>query len=743
MDTQFEDLIEQVIKTKSLHEIKSICHGTLPDKFRSDIYQTILAPKVLVKQIVSAEHNEVIDTMVAVNKTIVWAVVDTIIARYTISPTKTHIAAIYRVAAYLYSLNPFEIESDKIEEKDLKPQSENHNDVDKANTSLENSASSTVKDSNEKVESQEEKTDENVKEKKEEKSAEVNASKETLALDLKHNKHILSLTNTTIAFFDHFHKYLLSRYPSCITGINNIFSLLLLFHCPSLSLKVQSKRISLDFIMNEYFLDLLCTLPDTPQTLFSLWDFLFLNEDPSTFFFVLLAIVYLRQHDFGDSMESFSPILATKITLTEVPKIIGTANYLRTKTPLTVFRYITGCVTYSYNFQKYYARTLKNSICVVVNAVDVAKDITTRHITPLFIDCRNQEDFDRCSVTGAVRVELPITGEHLEELEKEFSNKNRVVFVFGSNAAGHFGNTEEVKSAVITLCKKGVSKICVVEGGFEELHAAAMKKMITLDRHKIPNCYVCNPQVKNMEKIMSTVEEKTKKAKETVTETSANWWNYISQKVDEGIKKYEETSAKNMEEALKEKNEREQRNAEIEKKRMADGEKKNIAVKTEPKSPQKSEKKMTTKVLKAQKSDEKSPEKSDGKSEEKSEEKERKKMELFEIVEEDDEKDKEGDSAYFNDLIKENPTFVGKLVMGEEEKEVTMVLTTIEMLILEKNESEVFMLDEVMYEDIKKVITKRSAPENITIKTEDKEFVFRVENNPQQFTKELAQKVKK
>ncbi|EDR24922.1 hypothetical protein EDI_174280 [Entamoeba dispar SAW760] len=269
-----------------------------------------------------------------------------------------------------------------------------------------------------------------------------------------------------------------------------------------------------------------------------------------------------------------------------------------------------------------------------------------------------------------------------------------------------------------------------MENGFEGYHECVMNRVqgAKLERHNIALCYVCNPQIKKMEKIASVVEENAKKAKETVQEKSSSWWGYISQTVSDAAKKYEQNSIQAMEDA--------KRTREEERKKQREEQTKREKELKEKKKAEPNEQKQINDL----------PKKTDQKEEMSQTKKEDKKMELFEIVEEDDDEEKDTNNTdYFNDVMKENPTYQALLeIKGDSEtKSILVVLTSIELLILEKSETELFMVQEILYDDIKKVITKRSTPENITIKTEDEELIMKITDNHQQFIKDLTERTKK
>ncbi|EMH75803.1 hypothetical protein EHI8A_212460 [Entamoeba histolytica HM-1:IMSS-B] len=559
-------------------------------------------------------------------------------------------------------------------------------------------------------------------------------------LTTENSQEQIQLANLSIAFFERFHRYFLTHYPSIQTALNTIFLQLLLFHCPSLAIKLESKRINISNITSPFIYNLFISLFNDLNALWKLWDYLLLSEDPCFFVFILTALFLLKEHTLGDSTEDILQELQKPLSLSEVDLLCSTASFVRSHTPLTVFRYISGSVSFSYNFQRIYSKILKNSNVFEVTATDIIKDMTTRHQLIHFVDCRDDEDFERCSILGSQHITLPVTSETITDITKDFK-PNHIIVLFGSQHKGHLPTKDMIVSAALAFLKIGVEKVCIMESGFEGYHECAMNKVqgAKLERHNIALCYVCNPQIKKMEKIASVVEENAKKAKETVQEKSSSWWGYISQTVSDAAKKYEQNSIKAMEDAKRVREEERKKQKEEQNKReeqsKREKEQKEEKIKEEKKE-EPNEQKQTKDF----------PKKIDQKEETSPIKKEDKKMELFEIVEEDDDDEKDTNNTdYFNDVMKENPTYQALLeIKGDQEtKNILVVLTSIELLILEKSENEVFMVQEILYDDIKKVITKRSTPENITIKTQDEELIMKITDNHQQFIKDLTERTKK
>ena len=69
-----------------------------------------------------------------------------------------------------------------------------------------------------------------------------------------------------------------------------------------------------------------------------------------------------------------------------------------------------------------------------------------------------------------------------------------------------------------------------------------------------------------------------------------------------------------------------------------------------------------------------------------------------------------------------------------------LVLGEFELMILEKNEEDIFMLEEMNYDDLKKIITKRTNPDLIIFKTSEKEIPIESKES-QQILKALNEKV--
>ena len=122
---------------------------------------------------------------------------------------------------------------------------------------------------------------------------------------------------------------------------------------------------------------------DNETTLWKLWDYLILCDDPYFYIFIILSLFKLKEDIFIETIkkcisqqletnemkqtiiiEEITKIMNETITSEQMDILLSISSYLRGHTPLTFFRYITSAITYSLNFQKTYSKTLKNSMIV-------------------------------------------------------------------------------------------------------------------------------------------------------------------------------------------------------------------------------------------------------------------------------------------------------------------------------------------------------------------------------------------
>ena len=808
MEQEQIQLIQQHLQTKTLSDIKTLCKSGIPQLLRKDIYNLLIQPKQHIKKLSELkqldeqllnQHNE-IKTIVSVDKTLVHFITQNIMTRYTIVLSNRNYEQIFQMVSVLVSLKPFEYQNLQLNKfSDIKTEKLN----DKTNELKEQNESNEVKE-NETKEMKENQNEDSEKQK--EKEYEMN---------------IIETMNFIISFYEKYFKHILTHYPSVQTAISSIFNQLLYFHCPQLVIAIESQRIHLHQYMNQLMGNMLLNTFTNESTLWKLFDYLILSDDPYFYIFVILALFKLKENQLiemvkkhienalpNDSInrtnqnetnetenqnekkenrneiinenklhEEITKVINETITIDEMDLLLSIASYLRGHTPLTFFRYITSAITYSINFQKVYSKTLKNSIIVEVNAQDIVKDIVSRNQNTIYIDCRNTEDYERCSIEKSYHITLPINSENIEELKNHFKqHPHAIIVLFGSNLDDHQPSKDIVKASAFTLVKNGIERVCIMENGFEGYHAcvAAKQNGAKLERHSVTSCYVCNPQVKRMEQFAKNVEETYEKTKETVKESSSSFWGFISKTVSDTAKKYEEEKAKHYEEdkkrkeeMLKKKQEQQLRDQQIrhqqmknmmmkqqqmEQKKMNEM-KQNEQMKQAKQNEQIQQVKQTqqTKEVKQNEIKQTNQNEQNEKKEKQNEiiEKKEEKQSLFDIVNEEDENEiennenEENDSDYFNDIMKENPTFFASLQENEESKEIVIVLTSIVMLILEKGDNEMFMLDEINYDDIKKVIMKRSTPDLMTIKTPEKDLIFKMTEKKSEFTQQLAQKMKK
>ncbi|KAL7721708.1 Rhodanese domain-containing protein [Entamoeba marina] len=530
------------------------------------------------------------------------------------------------------------------------------------------------------------------------------------------------LTNMVIAFYEKYHKYLLSPYPSVLSGIHSIVGMLLMYHDPQLAITIESKRLNISSITSQYMYNMCLTMPQTRNGIWKLWDFLALSEDSSMFIFVIATYLIMKGEDIIRSEKDIQSVTKEKLTDEEVDIIISTSVFIRSHTPLTFFRYLSGCTTYSYNFQRYYTTVLKENMVIPVTAIDILKDISSRRQSITFIDCRNESDYNHSAIQNSIHATLPLTTETIPELLPSIK-PHSIVVLYASGNDKLLPDKDQLKCAALMLVKSNIKYVCVMDNGFEGYHECLIKQIpgACIENHSFSTCYICNPQFKRMEHVVNVVGENTKKVKETVQKQSSQFWGLLNTAFTETPKKSEPSSSSN---------------------------------KPLPKIPSKQLNQTividdsTQKESTNEKHDinnDKKPLDSDGNGGNK------KKLELLEIVddiEEDkgsDELDDEqqSDADYFGDLIKENLSFEVQMNSDGVNKNCLVVLAPVELIVMEKNVDGMFMLVEVLYDDIKKVITKRSAPENITIKTVEEDLLLVVNTNTQQFTKELSQKIKK
>jgi hypothetical protein len=317
-------------------------------------------------------------------------------------------------------------------------------------------------------------------------------------------------------------------------GLFTIFSLLLQYHAPALSVLFKTAEVTADIFLTSWLLTIFASKTKDLETLFSLWKEVLKENDRLILCYISVAVLIHFQDALEAESEEMLPkaVLSLRITsLEEVESIVKLARTMKNNMPYSINEKLRRYDVFKLELIDSILSTLRKETCLSVHARDVLQlSYPEAHLCQtcvkgkcscfnrssalefIVIDCRRKEE----QRAGALRnsVLLPARAyndtEFLRGLPYQFSSiKDRVhICLMGNEAFKVFDNEKKadftqnmVQNLLELFLLTQFPYVSIVEGGYLKVHEFAMHYGVDLENHSSSICEVCDLTGKNSKSI--------------------------------------------------------------------------------------------------------------------------------------------------------------------------------------------------------------------------------------------------
>ncbi|ELP93861.1 hypothetical protein EIN_176880 [Entamoeba invadens IP1] len=333
---------------------------------------------------------------------------------------------------------------------------------------------------------------------------------------------VFSFLNTLQPYFSHL-------YPSIQKGLYCLMHILLQYHDPQLCYCLDSFRVESVFYTPRFLYGALFPTGETIGDILILWDEFILNPNKHIFYFAVIAYLMQIRDDIMKETkknELITLIKTKRITSEQIRIVICRANALEQDT-LTSFKLLLhSCFYNEVMFQRWYSQSLGSTLALPVEPTSLLADIKGG-MDVLFIDCRTQEMFRGGNIGNAIHFDT--TRREDENYVKSFfeqkliqnvmeHKKNIHVVIYGSGEVGK--NTQqtptlsELTMIMLDFIKRGMKHLGVLLSGYFLYHKNAMAKVngFEIFNHTPNLCPVCTPpELAKLQTKLTSLGESTKR----------------------------------------------------------------------------------------------------------------------------------------------------------------------------------------------------------------------------------------
>ncbi|KAL7714114.1 Rhodanese domain-containing protein [Entamoeba marina] len=281
-------------------------------------------------------------------------------------------------------------------------------------------------------------------------------------------------------------------------GIVILFSLLLQYHDPELSLRLSELRVDLSSFVYERITSLCFQLFGSIQGQLQLFDQLILSSDQLLHIYFLLAHILLLKQSLlnATTSDSIISILETPLNEEKISFLSAYAKGLIGNTPVTITKQMYACMTNSVQYQRWVYSTISTAGVAVVSPKDIMSDKRTRNFQLFFIDGRTHEIYLGGSLPGSLNIDTLEFQKDPEKLSKVFDELSSLkttqthIIVFGN--ADHRDQNEQTQQLMMWLIKSGFKHVSELHNGYSGYHYLFdNEKGFDIDHHSLAACPVC------------------------------------------------------------------------------------------------------------------------------------------------------------------------------------------------------------------------------------------------------------
>ncbi|KAL7722008.1 hypothetical protein QTN25_000784 [Entamoeba marina] len=504
-------------------------------------------------------------------------------------------------------------------------------------------------------------------------------------------------------------------YPSIQKGLHCLMHILLQYHDPELCHCLDSFRVEPTYYTIRFLYNALFPTGESINDVLTLWDEFILNSDKDLFYYAVISyLIEIRDDILKENKKTslLNLIRSKRIGNEQIKIVLCRANSIRKHT-LTSFKLLLqACFLNEEMFQRWYAQSLSSTLALPVEITTLLKDKQT-NFEVLFIDCRVEEIYNGGTIDKAINFDFT-RREDRDYVDGFFASKETAILREGNKNAELSPTLSELTMIMLDFIKRGVKYLGVLLSGYFTFHRYAMNRTtgFKLAHHNPSICEICTPpQIAKFQKKIQFLGQSTKKISERATSWIASFSspNRVSSSTPTQSPQPKKTKTpinpiRLEKDSKNESSAPHQPETKVEQLIDVSGSSPMVEP-TKPIQPLQSNinndllfKDMPIQPLPIGSSNN-----------------------LF--IEDDGEDDEMyEESNYFDELMKESPTYEGEynVVSGEAVdcwKKCIAILSAVDLLIAEKpsGDGEMFLLEEIMYSDIQKITSKPQSADITTL----------------------------
>ncbi|EDR29359.1 hypothetical protein, conserved [Entamoeba dispar SAW760] len=334
------------------------------------------------------------------------------------------------------------------------------------------------------------------------------------------------------SFLNMLQPYFTHLYPSIQKGLFCLMHILLQYHDPQLCHCLDSFRVEPVLYTNRFLYNVLFSTGETLNDVLLLWDEFILNSNKYLFYYAVVAYLIQIKDDIMKETkknELITLLKVKRISSEDLRIVICRAASLERRT-LTSFKLLlSSCFRNEAMFQRWYSQSLGSTLALPVEPHSLVNDIKNG-MEVLFIDCRTQEMYRGGNIGNAVNFDYT-KREDEKYVSKFFQSKPLQclrdpkkyihVVIYG---CGEIGKTlqqtpslSELTMIMLDFIKRGIKRLGVLLSGYHLYHKLAMNKTPGFEViNHIPSvCPLCTPP--ELAKLTMKITEGTKKFTEKAT----------------------------------------------------------------------------------------------------------------------------------------------------------------------------------------------------------------------------------
>ncbi|ELP93772.1 hypothetical protein EIN_175590 [Entamoeba invadens IP1] len=543
---------------------------------------------------------------------------------------------------------------------------------------------------------------------------------------------LCGMTKSLLYKFQPFYKYLDSV---IVTGLQNLIHMLFLYHDPLLSLHLDMYRIEPNEYTNYFGFNLCMGMCTEFNDLIKLWDEFITFPDTTLYVYCIVGYLIYLKDDFLDQETNKSgasavrKVIGKKLRREEVKTVVACSKAIRLSTVSSFNRTLLGVMNNLESYKQVFSKSLNSSLFLTTFPGDVINDTTGRQIPFLFIDCRRQEAFEMGSILAAINMDYLRRQRESKYVDNVF--KNELSVLTQNNSTFHvvlFGDGERVSGVPdiselsmigLDFVKRGVKRVSIMNQGYVKFHKNALDgvKGFQLMNHDPTTCSFCltgkpiDFEKKEQPKEQFAPHKFDHQRALSFTQTIANKTIERTQHITNDLMEFLYGTPQKKQE-------------------------KRIDLKIPQKNDMKNELQIDP-VLQHKVTE--IPKKEEVKT-----------VQLFDIPNSSQletpkttkQNEEDDDDTYLKELIAESSQYDSFLdVSANDEpnwKPVITVLTTISILIVEKRGDNFSLLEDISFENITKVVMKKSEPEKFSIVYGAEKCTIKVPGSYTRFVEEIT-----